>query len=102
MDPDYPASLSAKVHRVLREELQFAGVILTDDLAMKAIQQFTGHQEAAVIAVQAGNDLLCCTDFETQIPAVIQAVKTGVIPESQIDQSVRRILNMKIALGLIG
>lgn len=102
MDPDYPASLSAKVHRLLREELHFTGVILTDDLAMKAIQQFTGHQEAAVTAVQAGNDLLCCTDFETQIPAVIQAVKTGVIPESQIDQSVRRILNMKIALGLIG
>ncbi len=49
----------------------------------------------------AGNDLLCCTDFETQIPAVLQAVETGEISMEQIDASVLRILELKISLGIL-
>lgn len=52
-------------------------------------------------AVQAGNDLLCCTEFQTQIPAVIDAVKAGTISEERIDESVERILKLKIELGII-
>ena len=55
----------------------------------------------AVLAVEAGNDLLCCTDFETQVPAVLAAVEDGTIPEARIDESVLRILEMKIELGLL-
>ena len=55
----------------------------------------------AASAVLAGNDMLCCTDFEFQIPAVIQAVEHGQIPEEQIDQAVLRILLLKEKLGLI-
>lgn len=101
MDSRYPASLSPRVHQILREDLGFAGVIVTDDLYMDGVRDFAGDEQAAVLAVQAGNDLLCCTDFEIQIPAVLAAVENGTIPESRIDQSVLRILEMKISLGLL-
>lgn len=101
MDAESPASLSPEVHRILREELSFDGVILTDDLYMDAIQDFTGKEAAAVAAVLAGNDMLCCTDFQVQIPAVIAAVRDGRISEEQIDASVLRILKWKDGLGLL-
>ena len=101
MDAQMPASLSVPVHQVLRQELGFSGVIITDDLYMKGIQDFTGPEHAAVQAVLAGNDMLCCTDFEVQIPAVVRAVKNGEISEQQIDASVQRILQMKLSLGLL-
>ena len=101
MDSEYPASLSENVHKILREELNFDGVIMTDDLYMDAIRNYTGNSEAAVMAVKAGNDILCCTDFEVQYPAVLEAVQNGEIPISQIDASVRRILEWKQNLGLI-
>ena len=85
----------------MREELSFDGVILTDDLYMDAIQDFTGKEAAAVAAVLAGNDMLCCTDFTVQIPAVIGAVKEGRISEEQIDASVLRILKWKSELGIL-
>ena len=100
MDEDRPASLSPQVHEILREDLGFSGVIVTDDLVMDGIRQFTDDGNAAVLAVQAGNDLLCCTDFETQIPAVLQAVESGEIAEERIDESVLRILKLKTELGL--
>ncbi len=101
MDAEMPASLSSEVHRILREELLFEGVVLTDDLYMDAIQDFTGKEAAAVAAVLAGNDMLCCTDFEVQIPAVISAVEDGRISEKQIDESVLRILKWKEELGIL-
>lgn len=101
MDSQFPASLSPQVHRILREDLGFAGVIICDDLDMDAIRQYAGEAEAAVLAVQGGNDMLCCTNFEVQIPALIEAVQSGEISQEQIDASVLRILNLKIRLGLI-
>lgn len=101
MDSEYPASLSPKVHQILREELGFEGVIMTDDLYMDAIGNYTDSSEAAVMAVLAGNDMLCCTDFEIQIPAVIEAAKEGKISKDTIDESVIRILRWKLKLGII-
>ena len=101
MDESSPASLSPEVHRLLREELHFDGVIMTDDLYMDAIQDFTGKREAAVRAVQAGNDLLCCTDFEIQIPAVLDAVKRGDIAPELLDRAVQRVLIWKMQLGIL-
>ena len=101
MDGTNPASLSPSVHKLLREDLGFDGVIMTDDLYMEAIREFTGVDKAAIVAVQAGNDILCCTDFEVQIPAVINAVKSGVIDENRIDESVLRVLKWKIKLGIV-
>ena len=101
MDTEFPASLSEKVHTILREDLRFIGVVMTDDLVMDAIQEYTGSDAAAVFAVKAGNDMICCSDLETQYPAVLQAVEQQKIPMEQIDQSVIRILKWKQRLGLL-
>lgn len=98
MDPSCPASLSKKVHEILRNELGFKGIIITDDLSMEAITDFAGSEESAVLAIKAGNDMLCCSDFKMQIPAVIKAVKEGEISEDQINESVIKILMCKTRL----
>lgn len=74
---------------------------MTDDLIMDAITQFTGDESAAVIATKAGNDLLCCSSVDTQYPAVLKAVKNNEIPINQINDSVKRILKLKIDLGIL-
>ena len=102
MDESLPASLSPEVHRVLREELDFDGVILTDDLAMDAVEAYAQDGSVAVLAILAGNDMVVTTDFETQIPLVIDAVHTGLIPEEMIDQAVGRVLGWKYDLGILG
>lgn len=89
------------MHALLREEMGFDGVVVTDDLYMRGIRDFMGAEEAAVQAVKAGNDLLCCTEFEVQVPAVVQAVQRGEIPLEQVEASVLRILHLKQALGLL-
>ena len=101
VDEEYPASLSAKVHDILRNELNFDGVIMTDDIAMQAIAKYAGDEASAVTAVKAGNDMICCSEAETQYPAVVQAVQNGEISEEQINASVKRILTWKKNLGLI-
>lgn len=100
MDSEYPASLSQKVHDILRNDLRFDGVIMTDDLIMDAITDFTGDEAAAVTAAKCGNDLLCCSSVDTQYPAVLEAVQSGKIPEAQVDASVKRILKWKQNLGI--
>ena len=101
MDPDLPASLSLKVNRILRDELGFSGVIMTDELSMDAIRNYSYGKDPAVLAVLAGNDLITTTDFVTQIPNVISAVKNGEIKEDQINASVVRILIWKLRLGIL-
>jgi beta-N-acetylhexosaminidase len=101
MDKKYPASLSKKVHRILREDLNFKGVIMTDDLSMDAIKKYTGDEEAAVQAIIAGNDLVIASNFDVQIPAVLSAIKSGKITENRINESVYRVLTWKLSLGLI-
>lgn len=101
MDADHPASLSAEVHRILRDELGFDGVILTDDLIMDAIRDYTGGENAAVLAVQAGNDMLTSSDFLTQYNAVLAAAKDGTIARSTIREAAVRVIDWKMQLGLI-
>ncbi|MCB6993804.1 beta-hexosaminidase [bacterium 210820-DFI.6.37] len=101
MDAEVPASLSSEVHRILRETLGFEGVILTDDLSMDGVQDYIDDEDMAVAAIQAGNDLLCASQYQTQIPAVIDAVKSGELSEEQITDSVIRILRWKQELGLL-
>lgn len=101
MDETQPASLSAAVHEILRDELDFDGVVLTDDLAMDAITGFTGDADAAVLAIQAGNDLIISSDFPTQYQAVLDAVYDGTLTEAEIDQHVHRVLEWKRTLSLL-
>lgn len=101
MDCQYPATLSPAVHTYLRQNMGFDGVIVSDDLAMQAITDTYGAEEAAVLAVLAGNDLLCVTDYKTQYNAVLQAVLDNRISEDVLNTAVRRILRWKANLGLI-
>lgn len=101
VDDNYPSSLSPAVHALLRNELNFDKVIITDDLTMSGANKFASGGEGAVLAILAGNDMLCCSDFEDRIPAVIQAVEKGEISIERIDESVLRILMLKLEMGLI-
>lgn len=101
MDAELPASLSPNVHRILREELDFDGVVMTDDLAMDAVAAYAEDGAVAVMALEAGNDLVLTTDYRTQIPKVKEAVENGELDESVIDTACRRVLRWKQALGLL-
>lgn len=101
MDSDWPASLSPRVHEVLRDTLDFDGVIITDDLAMDGVADFCGEDTAAVQAITAGNDMMIVSDFEQQYEAVLAAVEDGTIDEERLNESVTRILRWKYELGLI-
>ena len=101
MDASFPASLSPKVHEILRGTLGFDGLIVTDDLAMDAVKSYAQDGSVAVLALQAGNDMIVTTDYRTQIPQVIAAVQSGEIDEREIDAHVYRVLHEKQALGLI-
>ncbi len=101
MDENLPASLSPKVNKIIREELNFDGVVMTDDLEMDAIKEYIGDSSSAVLAVQAGNDLIIASNFELQIPTVIEAVKNGEISEDRINEAVLRVLTWKFELNIL-
>lgn len=101
LDPELPASLSPAAHRYLRENMGFTGIIMTDDLVMQAITDQYGAGEAAVMAVLAGNDLLCSTEYAVQYQAVLQAVLDGRINIDVLNNAVRHVLEWKISLGLL-
>ena len=100
-DKTMPASLSPAVHQFLREDMGFDGVILTDDLVMDAITEQYGAGEAAVLAVLAGNDLLCSSEYAIQYRAVLDAVLEGRIDIDVLNAAVRHVLQWKIDLGMI-
>ncbi len=101
MDPEYPASLSPEVHRILREELGFDGIITTDDLSMDAIADNYGIGEAAVLAFEAGNDVICTSELQKTYEAILSAVNSGRISIEHLNESVRRILDWKTNEGII-
>ena len=101
LDPEMPASLSPAVHNYLRNTMDFKGVIVTDDLVMDAITDAYGAGEAAVLAVLAGNDLLCSTEYRVQYEAVLDAVLTARIDFDTLNNAVRNVLEWKMELGLI-
>lgn len=101
MDPEFPASLSPAVHSYLRSILGFRGVTVTDDLVMGAIAQQYGAGEAAVLAVLAGNDLLCSTEYPLQYQTVLEAVENGRISEIQLNTAAERVLRWKESLGML-
>lgn len=100
---EVPASLSSlMVTDILREELQFDNVIITDAMNMKIITKFYDAGEAAVMAIEAGNDMILMPDdFVSAYEAVYEAVQDGTLTERQINQAVSRILTVKIRRGIL-
>jgi beta-N-acetylhexosaminidase len=96
LDEENPATLSSTiVQRLLREELQFAGVILSDDLEMKAIARTWTIPDAAVRAIAAGCDglLICSGDADVQaatLEALVRAVEDGTIPYKRLEDALAR------------
>jgi beta-N-acetylhexosaminidase len=101
LDPDHPASLSkAIVTDVLRGELGWTGVVVTDDLQAAAIDRAFGFDEAVVLALEAGNDLLLFANQQAYDPhvlgrgidAVAAAIKSGRLSEARIDEAFGRVV----------
>ncbi len=99
MDKDRPASLSLNVHEILRNDLGFTGIIMTDDLSMDAITKYS--DDPYVEAVNAGNDLLITTDYKKTYESIINGFNNGSIDLERINDSVIRILAWKYKMGLI-
>ena len=97
-----PSSISSKITDLLRKELHFKGVIMTDDFDMAGIADFVNKEEAAFQVIVAGNDLILGSSYQTQIPYLLKKISSGELTEGRIDESVRRILTWKYDLGLLG
>ena len=97
-----PATLSKEIVDILRNDLDFDGVAITDAMNMGAIMDYYYNADAAVMAVEAGMDILLMPpNLEHYQSALVEAVESGRISESRIDESVERILSLKFDSGLI-
>ena len=98
-----PAPFSYRiVTGLLREEMGFTGVVMTDGLQMQAMTDHYSSAEIARKAVKAGVDLLLCPlDLEEAVTALEDAVETGEITQARIDESVLRILELKLRQGIL-
>ena len=95
IDSAYPASLSEKVIKELRNTLNFTGIVMTDDLAMSAVKQYVTNNEAATLAINAGNDMIITSDFVEMYNEVLESVKNGKIKKDTINKAVLRIISWK-------
>jgi beta-N-acetylhexosaminidase len=97
-----PATLSPALNNILRRDLGFEGLIVTDAMSMSGLTQYFTQEEASVRALEAGADLLLKpADVDAAFRGVRNAVTGGRLPEKRIDQSVRRVLAAKYDLGLV-
>jgi beta-N-acetylhexosaminidase len=107
-DPEHIATISSRiVNETLRGQLAFKGIVITDALQMRGLTKIYDPQkgsptsQAAVDAVLAGCDVLMLpADLDASFRAIVNSVQNGTIPQSRIDNSVRRILEMKASVGL--
>ncbi len=94
----FPASLSPKVHDILRSDLNFTGVIITDDLSMKALDIFENKTAQALLA---GNDLIITSDADKSFQEIQNGLNNGIIKSETLDKVVFRILAFKYTKGLL-
>ncbi len=98
IDKDNPASLSASVHNLLRNELGFTGIIMTDDLDMGAVKSI---DNATVKALLAGNDLVITTDYESSFKSIKEAITNNMLSEELINKLAFRVIAWKYYKGLL-
>lgn len=95
--------ISAPVHQLLRDELHYSGLIVTDALTMGAVMQYTDGRTAAVQAILCGNDLIAIgksANYPALRDEVLSAVQNGTISETVLNDAVRRVLACKYAYGI--
>ena len=100
VEENTPASLSLNIHNILRNDLKFTGIVMTDDLDMGAIKYYI-DDSPAVKAVLAGNDMLILTDYEQAYNDIKNAINEGKITQESIDHSAFRIIAWKYYKGLL-
>jgi beta-N-acetylhexosaminidase len=97
-----PATLSPVMGNILRNDLKFPGMIVTDALSMSGLTIYFTQEEAAVRALEAGADMLLKpADVDAAFRGVREAVKSGRISEMRVEDSVRKIMAAKYDLGLV-
>ena len=101
LDEEYPASLSSKIMTdLLRNELGYKGIIITDDMEMGAVANHNDFRSIGVKAVKAGVDIvLVCHEYQHQQEVylgLLDAVNSGEISQERIDESVKRIIKVKL------
>lgn len=98
IDPDNPASLSPSIHNLLRNQLNFTGIIITDDLSMGATSSIN---DVAVKAILAGNDLIITTNYQSDMTTIKNAINNGTLSETTIDKLAMRVIAWKYYKGLL-
>ena len=98
IDRENPACLSKRINNILRKNLKFTGIIITDDISMKAVSNI---QDVTVKAILAGNDLIITTDYEESFNSIKNAISNGVLSEEYISGLAFRILAWKYYKGLM-
>lgn len=101
LDESLPASLSPTAYALLREELDFDGVAMTDDLSMDAVAQFVENGSAAVTALQNGADMVMTGKPREQLSQVLAALDSGALSPQRLDEAAQRVLCWKLRLGII-
>ncbi len=101
IDSEYPASLSKKVIDILKNELNYSGLVISDDLTMDAVSDYNTNNELSPLAINAGNDLLITAKYKTHYNSALEAVRNGKIDEKRIDEAVRKIIAWKLAYNII-
>ena len=100
LDPERPASVSAKVVDYIRSNMGYDGVLITDDMRMNGILDFCTTGNGSLEAITAGYDLICCTNWPEQFPVVWVAVENGSLTRERLELSAARVLRMKQDLGI--
>ena len=101
IDDQNLASLSPRVSKILRDDLNYHGVIIADDISMASAKAFGSEGEVALKAIKAGNDLIMTSNPQEHISALIAAAKNDEICLNSLDRSVMRILTWKSQLGIL-
>jgi len=103
LDPDFPATVSPIVISDLRERIDYDGVIITDDLAMQAISDRWSYEESAVMALQAGVDMVMLAaepeNASSTVQAVIEAVESGELSRELVFEAYQRVMEVKDVLN---
>ena len=98
IDGNNPASLSPSVHNLLRNQLDFTGIIITDDISMVATNTIS---DAAVKAILAGNDLIITSNYDKDIRDIKNAINNGTLAEATIEKAAMRVIAWKYYKGLL-